>query len=231
MSFSGFSAETHTFFSNLVHNNNKAWFQENKAIYEQAVLSPAKAFVTAFGEQLTTIQPNTQFDTRTNGGGSFFRIYRDTRFSRDKTPYKTFLSAMLWLGDNTKKMENPGFYIRIDEHGVELYAGMYGLPKEMLTAYREKVDVETTGIALQAIVESLSAANYESMGERYKRIPGGFDKTHPRATLLLNKGLFFKAPTAPRHVVHSAELVDWALEHATKMAPLNQWFATLTGVM
>lgn len=184
-----------------------------------------------FGEALTlqAIQPGIQYDTRTNGAGSFFRIYRDTRFSKDKTPYKSSLSAMLWVGGNEKKMENPGFYFRVDEHGVDLYAGIYGMSKDMLHAYRKKVDCADDGVILAELVEQLAHKKHEAFGERYKRIPSGFDKSHPRATLLLNKALFVKAPAPTRLELNSAKLLDWAILHAKEMAPLNQWLSELTG--
>ncbi len=83
--FDGFPLEAMQFFADLEHNNNRDWFQAHKPDYQNHIIAPGKAFVLALGQRLAAISPHIQFDTRTNGAGSMLRIYRDIRFSKDKT--------------------------------------------------------------------------------------------------------------------------------------------------
>jgi uncharacterized protein (TIGR02453 family) len=91
--FAGFPAKGLKFLADLSENNNKPWFDENKPLYLDYVVAPSVEFIEIIGEQLQFIAPHVQFDTRTNGQGSMMRIYRDVRFSPDKTPYKTWVGG------------------------------------------------------------------------------------------------------------------------------------------
>ena len=104
--FNGFLAAGLQFLADLEVNNEKEWFEAHKDVYQSQLLEPATNFITAVGERLQSISNQIRYDTRTNGSGSLMRIYRDTRFSKDKTPYKTAVSGMWWQGEG-KKMENP----------------------------------------------------------------------------------------------------------------------------
>ena len=118
--FFGFPMECLQFFNDLRKNNNREWFQENKQNYTDYVLEPAKEFVLALGDKLKSISKEIIYDTRMSGIGSVLRIYRDIRFSKDKTPYNTRLRVFFWEGSN-KKMENPGaFYFC--EHFFAVYS-------------------------------------------------------------------------------------------------------------
>lgn len=96
--FAGFSPAIFVFLDGLESNNNKEWFEAHKEIYKNEIMAQAPDFVTALGERLQAISPNITYDTRTNGAGSMMRIYRDTRFSKDKTPYKTNLAFVFGKG-------------------------------------------------------------------------------------------------------------------------------------
>ena len=221
--FSGFPQEALQFLSDLAENNNKEWFNTNKTEYQANLLEPSKAFILALGEGLQRIAPNIQFDTRTNGSGSLMRIYRDTRFSADKTPYKTNISAILWEGVG-KKTLCPGFGFRLQASGLGLVAGMFGFDKEMLGRYRTAVTDPTLGQELQTLVDNLDSDTYELMGQHYKRVPRGFEADHPRATLLKHNALYVH----PRQefdaqIVTSPQLVEACLAHFEVMTPVQQW--------
>ena len=88
--FDGFPEDALRFIYELSQNNEKTWFDANKSRYQESITANVPAFVPSLGERLKAgISPNTVYDTRANGAGSMMRIYRDVRFSRDKTPYKT----------------------------------------------------------------------------------------------------------------------------------------------
>ena len=222
--FNGFPQAGLQFLADLAENNNKEWFTENKGVYRSQLLEPATEFIMAVGERLQSISGQIKYDTRTNGSGSLMRIYRDTRFSKDKTPYKTAVAGMWWEGEG-KKTENPAFGFQITKDGMGVMAGMFGFGKEQLRAYREAVLDDTLGGALMDVVTAVTAGDqYEIMGAHYKRVPRGFDAEHERAEYLKFNHLYAhpRAPI-PASVLTSAELVDVCLAHFEHMAPIEQW--------
>jgi uncharacterized protein (TIGR02453 family) len=222
-SFSGFPEEGVRFLADLRHNNNKEWFEANKSTYRDQLLSPAQAFVADLGERLKAISEGIIYDTRTNGSGSMMRIYRDVRFSKDKTPYKTWLSFIFWEGQG-KKTEHPGFYFRFSGEAAELAVGMHGFPKDTLAAYREAVADDKLGSELVSALHTIrDAGDYALGGEQYKRVPQGYDADHPRAALLRHKGIFGSPPPLDVALVATPELVDVCFEHFQTMAPLHRW--------
>ena len=99
--FNGFPKETVKFLKNLAKNHKRDWFNEHKGDFDAYVTEPARGFVDAMGTRLMEIAPGIIAEPRVNG--SIFRIYRDTRFSKDKTPYKTHLGIFMWEGEGPKK--------------------------------------------------------------------------------------------------------------------------------
>jgi uncharacterized protein (TIGR02453 family) len=221
--FTGFPENGVKFLADLENNNNREWFQSNKELYTEFVLKPAQDFVVALGARLRGISPGIQFDPQTSGSGSILRIYRDVRFSKDKTPYNTNLRLIFWEGQG-KKMENPSFFIRFDPIGGEVYAGLYQFPKPFLHAYREAVDDGRLGKELEKTLRSVRGiGGYSIGGEQYKRVPSGYDPDHDREELLRFKGIYGQAPELDQEILIKPELVDVCYEHCQNMAPLHQW--------
>jgi uncharacterized protein (TIGR02453 family) len=222
-SFTGFPLEGLQFLADLAENNDRDWFNPRKQVYLDTIVAPAVAFVETLGEQLRFISPHIQYDTRTNGQGSLMRIYRDTRFSPDKTPYKTWIGIRFWEGAG-KASENPGFFFGFDTTAGGLHVGMHGFDKAMLTAYREAVADDALGQELEAALKDVRGAGaYELNGEHYKRVPRGFDPDHPRADLLRYNTLYASSPGIEPAVLSSAGLVDVVMDHCQNMAPVQQW--------
>jgi uncharacterized protein (TIGR02453 family) len=221
--FKGFPEEGLRFLEELKQNNNREWFQANKGLYREYVLGPAQDFVLALGEGLQSISEGIAYGNQASGQGSILRIYRDLRFTKDKRPYNTNMRLFFWEGSR-KKMENPGYFLRIEPDGGSVYAGMYRFPKPFLEAYREAVVDEALGKELEEALAALrGAGDYEIGGERYKRVPRGYDAAHERVELLLYKGLHAEAPHVEREVLITPELVDVCLAHCRNMAPLHRW--------
>jgi uncharacterized protein (TIGR02453 family) len=226
-SFKGFPADVLEFLRELSENNNKAWFDANKQRYTEGVIANVPAFVTALGEQLQAeISPRIFYDVRTNGAGSMMRIYRDTRFSKDKTPYKTNIAFAFWEGPR-KKMENSSFGFQFGTFGAGLYGGMWHFPKELLDTYRSAVDDEVHGAELEEAISAVRSAGCEISADTYKRVPRGYDADHPRAELLKFKGLHASPPQFDVNLVTTPQIVDVCVEGCKKMAPLQQWLARL----
>ena len=138
--FAGFPDEGLTFLAELADHNNREWFEAHKDTYRNNLMTPAQAFVAALGQRLQMILPGIQHDTRLNGAGSLMRIYRDIRFSKDKTPYETHVSMVFWEGKG-KKTEKLGVYFRLSAAGASMGAGHHMFPKSLLTAYRDAIAV------------------------------------------------------------------------------------------
>ena len=227
--FAGFSPEALKFLSELAQNNNREWFQANKRRYQDVLQQPAVAFVEAMGERLKTLSPTIHLDLSTNGSGNLMRINRDTRFSEDKSPYKTAIAGMFWEGAG-KKTENPAFGFHMESDGMRLMAGMFQFPKLMLTAYREAVDDEKLGNELIQRVEVVKAkGNYVINGEHYKTVPRGYPADHPRVEWLRYNALYASYDGGiPPAILINAEAVDIIFKHFSDMAPIQQWLAQIS---
>jgi uncharacterized protein (TIGR02453 family) len=101
--FKGFPASGMVFLKQLGEKNNRDWFSEHKTEYNHSILEPAQLFVADLGEKLLQLSPQLQFDLRTNGSGSILRIHRDIRFSKDKSPYHSYVRILFWEGKLKKK--------------------------------------------------------------------------------------------------------------------------------
>ena len=224
--FEGFSTETLGFFKELKLNNNKQWFDSNRKNYEDSVLSPAKSFITAMGKKLAILVPTINADPRTNK--SLFRINRDTRFSSDKSPYKTNLGIVFWDG-NLPRMESSVFYFHLEDESIMLGAGIYMFNKPQLKEYRESVINERLGNELSAITEELKNKGYDFGGKNYKKVPSGYDSMHKNSELLLYNGFYagksFKIPEE----FYSKDFIDFCFEPYSEMLPVQQWLTDLNG--
>jgi uncharacterized protein (TIGR02453 family) len=165
MAFKGWPAEALEFYEGLEVDNSRAYWAENKVVYERAVHAPMVALLADLADEF--------------GDGRIFRPYRDVRFSADKTPYKTNIAATI----------GPG-YVHLSADGLMAGAGMYHLAPDQLERYRRAVADEGTGPALETLMSSLQQARIDVHGtDPLKTAPRGYPKDHPRAGLLRNKGL------------------------------------------
>jgi uncharacterized protein (TIGR02453 family) len=222
-SFAGFPEAGLQFLADLGRNNDRDWFNDHKQTYTETIVGPALAFIEAVGQRLHFISPHIQYDTRTNGAGSLMRIYRDTRFSADKSPYKTWVGIRFWEGGR-KASQNPGFFFGFDASGGGLHVGMHGFDKAMLAAYRVAVADDQQGAELDAALASIRAVGaYQVNGQHYKRVPRGFDPDHPRADLLRHNTLYVSSPGIPPAELASPGLVDAVMGHCQNAAPVQQW--------
>ncbi|MFH1139289.1 MAG: DUF2461 domain-containing protein [Pseudomonadota bacterium] len=220
--FMGFTTKCLDFFTELSLNNNKTWFEEHRSEYQDHVLAPAREFVAALGEKLKKTRPGLQADPRVNK--SLFRIFRDTRFSRDKTPYKTHLAVWFWEGPRPR-MECPGFYFHLEPGLFRLGGGMYVFPGDVLEAYRRAATDPQSGPALVRALEKVrSSGSYVLGGKHYKKTPRGYGGAAIDPELLLHNGLYVGTDCPPREVF-SESLVDFCFNHFQNMMPLHEWLS------
>ncbi len=161
--FSGFTPATIQFFKDLAENNNKPWFDENKTVYQSVLLEPLKALVTAMTPAMYDIDPRMDF--RLNRVLS--RIYRDIRFSHDKTPYKTHM----WMTFQrlVEKWENfPAFFMEISGDGYAYGMGLYGSDKKIMNSFRSQIEYEQKHFE-EITKELTSKCGFKLEGEEYKR--------------------------------------------------------------
>jgi len=230
-SFIGFFEETLSFYRGLRGHNTKEWFDDHRKEYERFVLEQARAFVVDMGARLRAIAPGVISDPRVNR--SLFRINRDTRFSKDKTPYKTHLALWLWEGVG-KRMECSGFYFHLEPDRLMLGAGIYMFERPALEEYRRSVVHPVYGPKLADAIEALEGEVKGDggcglyTGERYKRVPRGYDPDHERAELLLNKGLVAgdDGPIPPE--LFTPVLLDYCMARYERMLPLHRWLVEMT---
>ncbi|HSR70716.1 MAG TPA: DUF2461 domain-containing protein [Acidobacteriota bacterium] len=218
--FEGFPRRTLTFLRDLRQNNSKEWFDAHRPDYDDHLLAPARSFVEALGKRLVLIAPHVHADPRVNR--SIFRIFRDTRFSKNKQPYKTHLALWFWEGRG-KRMDCPGFYFHLEPERVMLGCGMYRFPKAALKSYRQALKDRRRAGELQSILEGLGEKGYSLGGKHYKRLPRGFTADHPQAELLLHNGLYSGHESKPSASLHKPAFVDDCFQHYHALLPLHRW--------
>jgi len=225
--FQGFPKEMLEFLQNLTHNNNREWFNEHKDVYRTKMLEPAQAFVMVMGARLRSLYPTLIADERTNGAGSIFRIYRDARFSRDKTPYKTHLGILFWQGSR-KKIENPGFYFQLEPGRMMLAAGVYEFPRKFIETFRQAVVDKKLGSSLVESVRRVEAAgDYTVERKHYKRIPAGYDPSSPNVDYLRYNALYAYTMGAVPEECYSQEIMDYCFDRFRAMSPIMDWLFNL----
>ena len=173
--FDGFKPSTIGFLQKLSENNNRNWFIQNKQHYEADVLTPALNYISTMSNQLAKI--SSQFNAVPKHiGGSLMRIYRDTRFSKDKTPYKTNIGIHFRhrLG---KDMHAPGYYIHIAPDEIFIGIGIWHPPSDTLLKIREYI-VEHPKKWLVARDDKQFRKEFDLYGEKLKLAPRGFPKDH-----------------------------------------------------
>lgn len=179
-----FGPELFAFLTDLKDHNDRDWFAANKARYEADLLEPALAFIEDVGYRLQGISPHFRADPR-RSGGSLFRIYRDTRFSKDKTPYKTN-TGMYFRHEAGKDAHAPGYYLHLAPGEVFGGGGIWHPDTKALTKIREAIVRDPDRWREATTLED----GLELGGDALKRVPSGFDKDHPHAEDLKRKDFF-----------------------------------------
>lgn len=174
--YAAFKPETIRFLEELSRNNNREWFNEHKPRYENDVLDVALTFIQSMQEPLEGFAPHfTAIPKRM--GGSLMRVYRDTRFSNNKTPYKTNIGIQ-FRHEQARDVHSPGFYVHIDPENVFLGAGMWRPAPEALAGIRQRI-TDKRGEWVRVSTGKRFRSHFELGGEMLTRPPRGFAKDHP----------------------------------------------------
>jgi uncharacterized protein (TIGR02453 family) len=171
----GFDKASIAFLEELSANNNREWFKANKARYDEQVLDVALRFIQSMQDPLAEFAPQfTAIPQRV--GGSLMRVYRDTRFSKNKLPYKTNIGIQ-FRHQRAKDVHSPGYYVHIDPDRAFLGVGMWRPDADSLRAIRERI-VAKPSEWNSALLDAKFRRQFELGGESLTRAPRGFDKDH-----------------------------------------------------
>jgi uncharacterized protein (TIGR02453 family) len=210
MAFRGWPAEAIEFYEGLMADNSKTYWTANKQTYDEAVHAPMAALLEEVSKEF--------------GPGKIFRPYRDVRFSKDKTPYKTGIGAVA--------SKDPGtvYYVQISAEGLFVGTGYYHMARDQLERYRAAVDDDKTGAKLEGLVREMGKAGYEVYGsDALKTAPRGYPADHPRIDLLRNKGITISKAWPPAAWLGTAKAADRVVKVWRDAKPFNAWLKTNVG--
>lgn len=221
-----FGPELFGFLRELAENNDRDWFHENKSRYEAEVREPAIQFILDFGERLKTISPHFRADPRKQGG-SLFRIYRDVRFSKDKSPYKTH-TGIQFRHAAGKDAHAPGFYLHLEPDQVFVGVGIWHPGGPALKKIREAIVDDPEGWRAVRNDEGF-VEHFELAGDTLKLGPRGFDRDHPLIEDLKRKD-FIGVSEWSEKAVASPDFIDGFETRCRAGAPLVRWLCGAVGV-
>lgn len=206
MAFGGWRAEAVEFFEGLEADNSKAYWEDHKDTYERRVRVPMNELLNELEAEF--------------GPGRVFRPYRDVRFSKDKSPFKTNIAAMV----------GEAGYVSLSATGLGVGSGMFHMAADQLDRYRRAVDGDPSGSQLEAIAAALRQKGQELIAhDRLKTAPRGYAKDHPRLDLLQRKGLTTWRQWPPAAWLGTKKAKDRIVEALRAGVPLNQWLAANVG--
>ena len=214
MTFQGLPPEALTFLRNLKRSNRREWFQAHKDDYERFVKAPMAELVLLIGDGLRRIAPEIVADPKT----SLYRIYRDTRFSPDKTPYKTHAAAVFPVR-GLPKNSGPGLYFHVSTEELLIGGGVYMPDPSLLRAVREEIAGHPRAFLRVVEARSFRKAFGQLEGERLKSMPKGFSPEHPAAEYIRYKQFLFGQELPPQ-VASSTRLLPAILDCFEKGMPL-----------
>ena len=207
--FSGFPSQALDFYVRLEQENTREFWQGNKATYDACVREPMAALLDELAGEF--------------GEGSVFRPQRDIRFSRDKSPYKTYQGGFAALFPGT------GYYVHLDSTGLLAGAGFHAHDPAQVDRFRAAVDEPHRGEQLAAVVAALVEDGFEVGGEAVRTKPRGFAADHPRIGLLRHKALTMGRSFGSPGWLASPEALTRVRDTWREVRPLNEWLAAYVG--
>ncbi len=204
VTFEGVPAAALDFYDDLEVDNTKTFWAENKHRYDEFVAAPMREIAEAVAEEF--------------GQAKIFRPYRDVRFAKDKTPYKTHQGLFIALGPAT------GYYLQVGAPGITTGAGFYDASPARIASLRDAIDHDQFGPELERIVAELEADGWVRGGDRLKTSPRGYDPDHPRIDLLRHKSLTVRRERGfGPDVIDTPGLLDVVRDDWRQAQPLLDW--------
>jgi len=222
--FRGFPPEGIRFLERLKRNNNRPWFQKHKAEYEELVRFPMQCLISSLAPRMADVAPDMEFNPRR----SIFRIYRDVRFSRNKSPYKTNIAASFRFRGRKSLNELPALYLGIEPGEIYVGGGLYMPSGEQLKSIRraltERPDEYLAIVRNRRFVKEFGGVE----GENLQKAPLGFPADHPMIEHLRHKQFY-----AGRELGHGAcfepSFLDVVVSAYRDVMPLVRWLSEALG--
>ncbi len=224
--FEGFADGDGKFFGKLAKNNERDWFLAHKTEFEEGWNAPMKALLSEVRAAIDARYPHCDLDEP-----KVFRIFRDVRFSKDKSPYKTHIGGFVPLKRAGKKSTDLPMALYFHVGAKEKFgaAGHYMMEPESLARFRAAVADDKRGRELAKILATLEKKGFVADShDRFKRVPKGYDPAHPRAEMLKRKGLTVSFPAVPAALLTTPKLAKWLADGCKTTAPLVEWLAFAT---
>lgn len=225
--FEGFSRKSVTYLSELKANNNKEWFEAHRGDYESLYVQPALDLIETLAPVAEALDPPHHAVAKVNK--SLRRVNRDTRFSKDKTPYHTAIHIVFWTGDHPNRSAGTHFVLGHDHFGFG--GGHWAFEGEGLERYRAAVQEDDDRAELQAALEAAAAVGCVPGEPALKKVPRGYEADGPAADLLRRKGIV--AMTRDREGFDDRLFGPQATAYLTgileALAPLNRWIRRIVG--
>lgn len=218
-----FSPDFIQFFIELASNNHKDWFDENRKRYEQTIKEPFKSFVGDLAMHLAKYESTLVQEPK----NLIFRINRDIRFSKDKRPYKTFVSAIISSGGKKDKVM-PGMYFELSPEGLIIYGGVFQPGKEQLEDIR--YHIANNPSEFKELINDTSFKRHfgEVLGEKNVRLPKELQPAAETEPMIYNKQFYFKTSLPPK-VLLSSDLLFIMEKCFVAMKPINTFFMYALG--
>jgi uncharacterized protein (TIGR02453 family) len=219
IAFVGMPDEGLAFLEDLEERNTKDFFDANKSVFKEQVQAPFAALVEAAVGRLRRTVPNL-------GQPKIFRIYRDLRFAKDKTPYKTSMSASVPSrppAEDGRPGVDTGFYVNVGPAGLYVASGLYHAARPELERVRAAIADPDSGPELEAILRRAAGKGLEPWLDPLQRIPRPYPADHPRAALLKARSLVLNRQHDRAPWLQTAELLDRLVADWKAMIPFNRW--------
>ena len=219
------TSELFAFLSELKSNNDRTWFEAHRGRYEDFVREPLRALIRDLDPHLEAISPHIVADDR-KAGGSLFRIHRDTRFSKDKSPYKTW-AAVQFRHEAGKDAHAPGFYLHLEPGNVLIGAGCWHPASDALGKIRDAIAEDAR--SWFAARDAVTGAGFELAGDLLTRPPRGYPPDHPAIEDLKRKDFI-----AVRHLTEAVAMKAGFVSEYARMcadaAPLMRFLTSALDV-
>ena len=207
--FRGFPDEAFVFYEGLEADNSKTYWTAHKAAYEEHVRAPMLALLGELSSDF--------------GAASMFRPYRDVRFSKDKSPYKTHQGAFV------DAVPGVGYYVQFSADGLLAAAGFHSHGADQIERYRNAVANDATGKRLESIVATLREGDFDLDGDALKTRPKGYPADHPRIELLRYRSIYAERSWPPQPWIHTASAAARVREAWSAAQPLVAWITEHVG--
>jgi uncharacterized protein (TIGR02453 family) len=224
--FSHFDPSLMRFLKALASNNDREWFNDHKQDYEDKVRTPALAFVEQMDHWIHLVSPHYEASTK-KVGGSLMRVYRDVRFSKDKSPYKTNVGIQ-FRHEVGKDVHAPGFYLHIAPDNIFLGVGTWHPHPDALKAIREHI-VSKPGPYQDAIEHKPFTEHYALAGDKLTRPPKGYDPDHPLIEELKRKD-FIALCKLEEKELYADDLCERVASRFGRAQPLQKFLCEASGL-